>query len=86
MDGPMERPDRLSASVRVVSALGRSVSTLLAEMEHELRLMAADVMQPADIWADHRPAVQRTRRPGFRPRRSIEGASATHTRRRFPRG
>ncbi len=68
MDGRTERPDRFGASVSVVSALGRSVSTLLAEMEHELRLMAADVMQPAGIWRDHRSAVDRTRRPGFRPR------------------
>lgn len=68
MDGRTERADRFDASVSVVSALGRSVSTLLAEMEHELRLMAADVMQPGGDWRENRSALKRHRRPGFRPR------------------
>jgi len=69
MDGRPERPDRLGASVQVVSTLGRSVSTLIAEMEHELRVMTAEFVRPAEVWRDHRAAVERTRRPGFRPRR-----------------
>lgn len=68
METPTPRPDRLGRSVTVVSAIGRSVSTLIAEMEHELRLMAADVMSPpSEAWREHRPSVGRARRSGFRP-------------------
>lgn len=66
-DDVREASDRVSTAVSVVSALGRGVSMLLADMERELQFMAADLTAPqVPGWEDHRAAVRRTRRPGFR--------------------
>lgn len=58
--------DRVGRSIAITSAIGRSVTTLLADMERELRIMAADLLDPT-LPGEHRPQLRRTRRPGFRP-------------------
>lgn len=69
MDAHPARSDHLGRSAAVISAIGRSVSALLAEMHHEIERMAADLAQPStSSWRAHRPAIDRTRRPGFGPR------------------
>jgi len=60
----------LEREVAGLSAMGRSVAALVADLELELRLAAQAVEAPIESnerW--HRADIRRGRRPGFRPRR-----------------